>query len=88
MVKVKYPRSDAAMEHVVKAAADVLLVLSGGAKVDDRAFLELVERVVDAGVRGLAVGRNVWQREDPYRMLDALERVVFKQEPAAVALDG
>jgi len=33
---------------------------------------------MDVGVAGLAVGRNVWQRENPYEMLDMLEEVVFE----------
>jgi len=33
---------------------------------------------MDVGVAGLAVGRNVWQRENPHEMLDMLEAVVFE----------
>jgi len=42
---------------------------------------------MDAGGAGLAVGRNVWQREDPEGMLDALERVIFEDATADEALD-
>ncbi|WP_018258317.1 class I fructose-bisphosphate aldolase [Halomicrobium katesii] len=77
-VKVKYPRSPEAMAHAVDATGDTGVLLSGGSKTSDREFLELVESCLDAGVSGLAVGRNVWQREDPYDILDKLERVVFE----------
>ena len=76
--KVKYPRSKEAMGHAVQAAADNRVLLSGGSKSSDREFLELVEECMDVGVSGLAVGRNVWQRENPYEMLDMLEEVVFE----------
>jgi class I fructose-bisphosphate aldolase len=80
--KVKYPRSQAAMAHAVDAAAETNVLLSGGSKTSDREFLELVESCIDAGVSGLAVGRNVWQREDPYDILDKLEAVVFEEASA------
>jgi len=76
--KVKYPRSKEAMEYACRAAADNRVLLSGGSKTSDRDFLELVEECLDAGISGLAVGRNVWQRENPYEMLDMLEAVVFE----------
>ncbi len=76
--KVKYPRSKENMAYAVKAAADNRVLLSGGSKTSDRDFLELVEECMDVGVSGLAVGRNVWQRENPYEMLDMLEEVVFE----------
>ena len=42
---------------------------------------------IDAGGVGLAVGRNVWQREDPTRILDALEAVIFDETNVDEALD-
>jgi class I fructose-bisphosphate aldolase len=33
---------------------------------------------MDAGGTGLAVGRNVWQRENPEELLDALEDVIYE----------
>ena len=87
VAKVKYPGSREAMEWAVASAGDVKVVMSGGSKVSDLAFLESVESVMNAGGKGLAVGRNVWQREDPERMLDALERVIFQGMAAADALE-
>lgn len=86
IAKVKYPGSTEAMEWTVAAAGDVKVVMSGGSKVSDLAFLETVESVMAAGAQGLAVGRNVWQREDPVRMLDALEQVIYEGVSAEDAL--
>ncbi|WP_121822220.1 class I fructose-bisphosphate aldolase [Halostella salina] len=86
--KVKYPRSKAAMAHAVDAAGEVNVLLSGGSKTSDREFLSMVEGAIDAGVSGLAVGRNVWQRENPTAILDALEAVVFEGATVDAALDG
>jgi len=64
------------------------VLLSGGSKTSDRDFLELVADCMDVGVAGLAVGRNVWQREDPQDILDKLEGVVFEEATAGDVLEG
>ena len=86
VAKVKYPGSKAAMEHAVSMAGRTRVVMSGGSKTTDREFLESVKNVIDAGGVGLAVGRNVWQREDPTRILDALEAVIFDETSVDEAL--
>ena len=87
VAKVKYPGSKEGMEWAVRTAGPVNVVMSGGSKVSDYEFLRSVEAVIDAGGKGLAVGRNVWQRDDPERMLDALEEVIFEEQTADAALD-
>lgn len=86
VAKVKYPGSREAMEWVVDAAGPVHVIMSGGSKTDDLSFLESVEAVMNAGGAGLAVGRNVWQRENAREMLDALNRVIHEGETAAEAV--
>lgn len=86
VAKVKYPGSREAMEHAVQAAAGTKVVMSGGSKVSDEAFLGSVKAVMDAGGAGLAVGRNVWQRENPTQLLDALEKVIFEGASVDAAL--
>jgi class I fructose-bisphosphate aldolase len=87
VAKIKYPGSPEAMAQAVEMAGPVKVVMSGGSKTDDRSFLESVEAVIDAGGAGLAVGRNVWQRENPEAMLDALEAVIFEERSVDEALD-
>ena len=86
VAKVKYPGSAEAMRWVVDAAGPVKVIMSGGSKTDDRSFLESVEAVMEAGGAGLAVGRNVWQRENPERMLDMLGLVIHEGQSADEAL--
>ncbi|WP_255190946.1 class I fructose-bisphosphate aldolase [Natronobeatus ordinarius] len=87
VAKIKYPGSKEAMAHAVDSAGDMKVVMSGGSKTSDYEFLSTVEAVMDAGAKGLAVGRNVWQREDPTRILDALEKVIYEGETADAALE-
>ena len=86
VAKVKYPGSREAMEHVVEMSGDMKVIMSGGSKTSDREFLESVKAVIDAGGAGLAVGRNIFQRENPRYILDALEEVIFEESSVDTAL--
>ncbi|MEF8886700.1 MAG: class I fructose-bisphosphate aldolase [Haloarculaceae archaeon] len=86
VAKVKYPGSRDAMEQAVRMAGKTKVVMSGGSKTSDREFLESVKAVIDAGGVGLAVGRNVFQRENPTRILDALEQVIYEEASVDTAL--
>ncbi|WP_232701350.1 class I fructose-bisphosphate aldolase [Halobacterium wangiae] len=86
VAKVKYPGSPEKMEFAVNAAGPTQVVMSGGSKTSDRDFLETVKGAIDAGAVGLAVGRNVWQRENPAEFLDALEAVIYEETSVEEAL--
>ncbi|MES3517590.1 MAG: class I fructose-bisphosphate aldolase [Natronomonas sp.] len=86
VAKVKHPGSRAAMQDAVRMAGPTKVVMSGGSKTTDRAFLESVKETIDAGGKGLAVGRNVWQRENPTAILDALEAIIFEEASVDEAL--
>ena len=86
VVKVKYPGSAEAMGHAVEMAGPADVVMSGGTMREDKGFLRNVSNAIDAGATGIAVGRNVFQRDDPERILDALEAVIFQEADPAEAL--
>jgi class I fructose-bisphosphate aldolase len=86
VAKVKYPGDQDAMAHACEAAADTDVVMSGGSKTDDEAFLSTVKEAMEAGASGLAVGRNVFQRENPEAILDGLEKVIFEEASVSEAL--
>lgn len=85
--KVKYPGSPEAMEWAIRSAGEMGILLSGGSREGDEAFLSRVRKALNAGATGLAVGRNVWQRERPNRILDALDRVVFEDSSVDASLE-
>jgi class I fructose-bisphosphate aldolase len=87
IAKVKYPGSPDAMAEACEMADPTKVVMSGGSKTDDRAFLQMVEEAIDAGANGLAVGRNVFQRDNPEEILDALEAVIFDGATTEEALE-
>ncbi len=86
VAKVKYPGSSEAMGEVAKMAGKTKVIMSGGSKRSDEQFLQEVKAAIDAGGKGLAVGRNVFQREHPERILDALEQIIFEEASVDTAL--
>jgi class I fructose-bisphosphate aldolase len=78
VVKCKYPGSKQETEEVLSNTGEMKFVMSGGSKRSDEAFLEDVSNVIEAGGNGLAVGRNIFQREDPEGILDELEEVIYE----------
>ena len=80
VVKCKYPGSRAGWQQLEDAVGGLKTVMSGGSKRSDEAFLRDVHSTIVAGGNGLAVGRNIFQREDPEPLLDKLETVIFEGE--------
>lgn len=87
IAKVKHPGSVEAAETAATLAGETLVTLSGGAKGGPREFLDDVHDVMEGGFAGLAVGRNVWQRDNAEAYLDALGDVVYGRAEPGEALD-
>ena len=78
MVKCKYPGKQEGWKHIEENTGEIKTVMSGGSKRSDRDFLEDLHATIEVGGNGLAVGRNVFQRENPEELLDKIEEVVFE----------
>ncbi|MDA4121146.1 MAG: aldolase [Thaumarchaeota archaeon] len=78
-VKIKYTGDSVTFSWAVKAAAGIRVFMSGGPKAPtDEDFLRQVRGVMDAGATGVAVGRNVWQNQEPLGMAEKLRKIVFE----------
>ena len=80
MVKCKYPGEPEDWRQIEDAAPGLKTVMSGGSKRSDEEFLRDVYSTVEAGGNGLAVGRNIFQRENPGKLLDSLEEIIFGEK--------
>jgi len=78
IVKVKNTGSIEGFKRVVESAAPTKVVMSGGSMTNtDDEFLNTVGNVLKAGAIGVAVGRNIWQRQDPYELSEKLKKLVL-----------
>jgi len=77
MIKIKYSGSEETFRKAVQSAGKTKVVLSGGSKIGEEEFLNIVESVIKAGATGIAVGRNVFQHQDPLAITEKIKKIVF-----------
>ena len=82
IVKIKYNDDPSGLQWVVKNAGLTKVVIAGGHKRPDFEFLKMAEEVIKAGASGLAVGRNIWQSENPLALSKALREIVHNGKTA------
>lgn len=80
VIKIKYNNRLEEFKWVVKNACRAKIVISGGEKVPADQFLSTVSEFMQAGAAGIAVGRNVWQADDPGRLSEGLKEVILGQK--------
>jgi DhnA family fructose-bisphosphate aldolase class Ia len=63
----------------VDVASPALVVAAGGPRLtSDEDVLRMARGVVDAGAAGITFGRNIWQSDDPVRLIGALKEIVHR----------
>jgi putative autoinducer-2 (AI-2) aldolase len=73
-------------EKVVEAAVGIPVVIAGGPQMENNLkVLETAEHAMRLGARGVDMGRNVWQSDDPLAMLKALRSIIHEGATAADA---
>ena len=94
ILKAPYTGSVESFEPLVENSPVPVMILGGAATGTTRAMLESVEGSMEAGARGLMIGRTIWKSDDPERTVSALVDIVHEgasveeawdeAEPAAV----
>ncbi len=86
IVKTSYTGDPDSFSRVVEGCP-VPIVIAGGPKVESELdLLRMVEGAISAGARGVAIGRNVFQHEDPTIITRRICSVVHKGMSAEDAL--
>ena len=76
VLKIDYPSDEAALKEIVESV-DVPVLVRGRPRTDDfRDLLFSIERAMEIGVRGVVLGRNVWQSGNPEPAVKELTRVI------------
>jgi len=83
LIKTYYTGSRETFAEVVRAAGGVPVLMSGGPRAEKPIdFLRAVRNVMDAGGKGVVVGRNIFQHKNPEGMVKAVVAVVHEgREP-------
>ena len=81
LIKTQYTGSPESFARVVDAVRPVPVFTAGGPLSSDEQVLSAARDAVAAGARGISFGRNVFQRDDPARMLRLLHSAVHEEVP-------
>lgn len=87
VVKTVYTGDPDSFRDVVRGCP-VPVVIAGGPKTStDLELLEMIDGAMEAGARGAAIGRNVFQHRDPVRLTRAICEIVHHRRPVEEALE-
>jgi DhnA family fructose-bisphosphate aldolase class Ia len=87
---VKIPYADG-FERVTSTCYVPAVILGGAKKGSERQMLETIKAALDAGGVGVAVGRNIFQADNPARMTAAIARLIHQNaevDEAMAVLQG
>ena len=84
LIKIKYPSENISslkslFEEIRKISPKTKIALAGGEKLEEKEFLEVLNLAMEANLNGIVVGRNVWQRDNPYLMIEKIKKIIFKE---------
>lgn len=78
MVKLAYSGDTESMKWVVQSAGKVKVLVVGGSKADEAMVLAKTREILAAGAVGWAMGRNIWQAEDPVGIARRISEVLYR----------
>ncbi|HHY55451.1 MAG TPA: fructose-bisphosphate aldolase [Chloroflexi bacterium] len=78
VIKTNYCGDVARFAEIVQAAPVPIIVAGGPKTTPDASTLQLVADALQAGAAGVAIGRRVWQSDDPEATTRAIHEVMFR----------
>lgn len=86
LVKVNYTGTPESFKEVVEGCP-VPVVIAGGEKLETEMDLwKMVEDAMSAGAKGVSIGRNIFQHENPSLVIKAIGRIVHQNLPLKEAI--
>ncbi len=77
IVKINYNGRIEDLKWAVKSAGKTKVVIAGGMKKDEKNLLKQIKDIMNAGSIGMAIGRNVWQAENPLDITKKIKKVIW-----------
>jgi DhnA family fructose-bisphosphate aldolase class Ia len=86
-IKTMYCGDEKSFRKVVEGCYVPVLILGGVKKDTDKEVLSMVKSAMDAGGRGVAMGRNVWQHDNPEKFVRALSAIIHSGSDVGTAYE-
>lgn len=87
IVKVNYCGDPELFKQVVKGCPVPVIIAGGEKMVAETDFLREIDQAMYSGIKGISVGRNIFQSENISTLLHALHKIVHLREPIERVLD-
>ncbi|MGQ4913234.1 MAG: class I fructose-bisphosphate aldolase [Candidatus Asgardarchaeia archaeon] len=86
-IKTHYTGDPETFKTVVEGTPAPLVILGGPKRDTIKEVLNDVKGAIDAGAIGVAFGRNIWQADDPAKMVRAITKIVHDRASVEEALN-
>lgn len=80
MIKLPYTGDPESFSWVVSCAGKAKVVVQGGSKKTEQDLFSEIKGFMEAGAVGMAVGRNVWQSDNPLEMSVKIANIIYGNE--------
>jgi DhnA family fructose-bisphosphate aldolase class Ia len=87
IIKTQYTGSVASFQKAVSSCYVPVVVLGGPKMEDEAATLRTAREAMDAGARGVAMGRNIWNHPQPQKITAAIAAIVHQNASVAQAIE-
>jgi len=78
IIKTNYCGNVEAFRQVVQSVPVPIIVAGGPKKADDGSVADMVREVIAAGAAGVAIGRRVWQAENPRQVTQQIYQALWE----------
>jgi len=79
LVKTAYVGPVESYRRIVEACPAPIVVMGGERMEKPTDILRVIKEAVEAGAAGGAIGRNIWQFENPGKMAEALSKIIHEE---------
>jgi DhnA family fructose-bisphosphate aldolase class Ia len=76
LLKIHYTGDSAGFRQILSTLFVPVVILGGPARGDLRGVLTDVQGAIEAGARGVAIGRNIWAHPTPARVIAAMSAII------------
>lgn len=86
LIKADYPGDRKSFAEMVRISSAPILVRGGPKMERETDMLQMVKDAMEEGAAGLVFGRNIWQHEQPAKILKALRAIVHENQSVQKAI--
>ncbi|NOX71592.1 MAG: fructose-bisphosphate aldolase [Candidatus Micrarchaeota archaeon] len=77
ITKIHYTGNKLTFSDIIRIAGRCRVITAGGRFKPESDLLKEAKDIMNAGAAGMAVGRNIWQNDDPVGIANALASIIF-----------